>query len=164
MSANLTEPYVWRDLAACKSADPNLFFPERGQDVGPAKRICRDCPVREECLDFALSKRIKEGVWGGTSERQRRTMRPARPTAQHGTYGGTLLHKNAGEPSCADCRAWSAAKAARKRGSTTAPSLRKVQLPKPNSLRVQADGLPVPLKTRTSAPCGFEGASRSRRG
>lgn len=71
----------WRDLAACKGVDPELFFPERGDDTRPAKAICRGCDVRFECLEFALAGAEKFGVWGGLSERERRRIRRARTQA-----------------------------------------------------------------------------------
>ena len=62
----------WRADAACRDADPDLFFPsvaERPETKdareGRAKAICRDCPVREECLEYALRKREPWGIWGG---------------------------------------------------------------------------------------------------
>jgi WhiB family redox-sensing transcriptional regulator len=53
------------------------FFPERGQDSRPAKAVCAACLVRRECAAFALEHRIQHGIWGGTSERERRGLRPA---------------------------------------------------------------------------------------
>lgn len=52
--------------------DPALFFPERGEDAAEPKAVCRLCPVRTECLEHALRYREKQGVWGGTSDRDRR--------------------------------------------------------------------------------------------
>lgn len=62
----------WVAHAACRGADPNLFFPERGAPVGPAKAICRACPVRVECLTWALDNNETEGIWGGSSGKDRR--------------------------------------------------------------------------------------------
>src|SRR5271154_4694377 len=68
----------WQHLAACASEGKTtaMFFPTVGQDARPAYRICEGCPVKAECLAFALEHRITVGIWGGVSERQRRTMRP----------------------------------------------------------------------------------------
>lgn len=66
----------WQQHGACLASDPDTFFPERGEDSRPAKEICRGCPVRQECLDYALDTRQLYGIWGGTSERERRRMRP----------------------------------------------------------------------------------------
>ncbi len=67
----------WRLLAACWHADPELFFPVSGSgpsldQVTQAKVICADCPVRRQCLAFALDTRQEYGVWGGMSEEERR--------------------------------------------------------------------------------------------
>jgi WhiB family transcriptional regulator, redox-sensing transcriptional regulator len=65
----------WRELAACRGTDLNLFFPERGEWAGPARRVCAGCPVREPCLDYAITNRIVHGIWGGLTERERRALR-----------------------------------------------------------------------------------------
>jgi WhiB family transcriptional regulator, redox-sensing transcriptional regulator len=70
----------WRERAACRGLDPDLFYPERGADPKPAQRICADCPVREECLDYAMERR-EIGIWGGTSEQERRRMKRRRRLA-----------------------------------------------------------------------------------
>jgi len=71
---NIDRP-EWHANAACLGEDVEVFFPHRGEDVSEAKRICEGCPVRTECLAFALDTGQHFGVWGGTSERQRRRMR-----------------------------------------------------------------------------------------
>jgi WhiB family redox-sensing transcriptional regulator len=63
------------DGARAAGVDYDLFFPERGQSDKPAKAICATCPVREECLDYALGTKVEHGIWGGTSENQRRMLR-----------------------------------------------------------------------------------------
>lgn len=76
MSAHdLVELEAWQSRARCAGApDPGVWFPERGADVGEAKKICALCPVKAECLRYALEHRIQYGIWGGASERQRRRM------------------------------------------------------------------------------------------
>lgn len=69
----------WRESAACRGADPELFFPGRGNSLAPAKAVCRECPVRPECLEYALANGERQGVWGGTSERERRRIQRRRP-------------------------------------------------------------------------------------
>lgn len=71
---------AWHADAACNGSDTpqTAFFP--GQNTGSnataaARRLCNGCLVRTECLDFALANQIEFGVWGGTSENQRRTLR-----------------------------------------------------------------------------------------
>jgi WhiB family redox-sensing transcriptional regulator len=67
----------WRLAAACRGLDPKLFFPERGEDASTAKAVCARCPVRAECLADGFAE--KSGIWGGTSERERRQLRRTRP-------------------------------------------------------------------------------------
>jgi Transcription factor WhiB len=64
----------WRQQAACHGTDLNLFYPERGQSAGPARQVCAMCPVRQPCLEYALSNRITSGIWGGLTERERRPL------------------------------------------------------------------------------------------
>lgn len=61
----------WRRDAVCAQVDPELFFPEVGEPTAPAKRICAGCPVRVECLDYALDAREAHGVFGGLSAQER---------------------------------------------------------------------------------------------
>ncbi len=64
----------WRHLAACKDQPPDLFFPRSRADLGradKARRICQGCPVMRACLNDAL-RLHSEGVWGGTTQEQRR--------------------------------------------------------------------------------------------
>ena len=73
----------WDEEAACRSTDPDVFFPRddmkgRGHDVRAAKRICRGCPVRTQCLEFALEARLEHGVWGGLTDTERRSLRRSR--------------------------------------------------------------------------------------
>ena len=65
----------WRELAACRGIDLEVFFPERGESAGPARRVCAACPVRQPCLDYAISNRISHGIWGGLTERERCALR-----------------------------------------------------------------------------------------
>jgi WhiB family redox-sensing transcriptional regulator len=68
-------PVGWRYRAACRGADLNVFFPDRGQSAEHARQICASCPVRELCLDYALRHGIVHGIWGGLTERDRRALR-----------------------------------------------------------------------------------------
>jgi hypothetical protein len=52
-----------------------VFFPGRGQSAEPARQTCARCPVRQPCLEFALSHGIVHGIWGGLAERDRRALR-----------------------------------------------------------------------------------------
>jgi WhiB family redox-sensing transcriptional regulator len=62
----------WMAQGNCAERPPELFFPSDGVGVELAKRICSTCDVQDMCLEYALHNRIDHGVWGGTSERQRR--------------------------------------------------------------------------------------------
>jgi WhiB family redox-sensing transcriptional regulator len=76
----------WRDYAACRHADPELFFPIGAAGAGlvqadRAKRVCAGCPVRTVCLDWALTTGQAIGIWGGTVPEERRAMRAQRAPA-----------------------------------------------------------------------------------
>ncbi len=73
-----SQELAWQDLANCRGADPDLFFPERGASTRTAKSICRECSVRPECLEFAIVSSEKFGIWGAMSERERRRIRRQR--------------------------------------------------------------------------------------
>jgi WhiB family redox-sensing transcriptional regulator len=67
---------LWQIHASCRNIEnSNIFFPERGSSTKEPKAICAICPVREECLDYALMNGEKFGIWGGMSERERRKIR-----------------------------------------------------------------------------------------
>ena len=63
---------VWRQRAACRGVDPEIFYPASEEEAEEAKAICAECSVRETCLEYALANREREGVWGGATERERR--------------------------------------------------------------------------------------------
>ena len=67
--------FDWMARGRCRRMDPGLFFPSDGVGVRHAQEICAQCSVTPECLRYALEGRIDDGVWGGTSERQRRRLR-----------------------------------------------------------------------------------------
>ena len=71
----------WRDDAACRDQDTALFFPHNEDDAGAAKRICAVCPVRGDCLSWALATNQRDGIWGGMTERERRRERRLRQAA-----------------------------------------------------------------------------------
>ena len=66
---------AWMTLANCRGMDPQLFFPERGTNYLEARAVCDPCVVKQDCLDYALNNRERHGIWGGYSERERRTLR-----------------------------------------------------------------------------------------
>lgn len=69
----------WRAQAACSGYPNTLFFPSSdGVDEGSterAKTICAVCPVIDDCLEYALETNQRSGIWGGTSERERKSLR-----------------------------------------------------------------------------------------
>lgn len=73
----------WRADGACRTVDPDLFFPVAvgavaNKQIVKAQRICAGCPVRQQCLDFALRTREPAGIWGGTTPEERTRTRRAR--------------------------------------------------------------------------------------
>jgi WhiB family redox-sensing transcriptional regulator len=72
----LDTPPAWQDLALCAEVGWDLFFVDKGMPTHEAREVCSLCEVRAECLAYALDHG-EEGVWGGTSEYERRTMRPS---------------------------------------------------------------------------------------
>jgi WhiB family redox-sensing transcriptional regulator len=101
----------WLDQAKCKDQRPAVFFPTQGGDAATPKRICMACPVRQQCLDYALAQPELTGIWGGTSHRQREKIRWASPTpgkqrvARCGTESGYTRHRRWGEDPCDACKA-----------------------------------------------------------
>ena len=70
----------WRELAACRDSEPNLFFPIGStgpavEQIEAAKVICAACAVQDECLQYALESNQESGVWGGYAEDERRRLR-----------------------------------------------------------------------------------------
>ncbi|HZQ27797.1 MAG TPA: WhiB family transcriptional regulator [Acidimicrobiales bacterium] len=68
----------WKEQAACRGLDTNVFFSDDEAEVAQAKAVCAGCPVREACLQFALDSRQHDGVWGGLDELERRRLRRRR--------------------------------------------------------------------------------------
>ena len=79
----------WRDRAACRDADRDLFFPIGRDDVDrpeidAAREICARCPVLDDCLAYALATRQPDGVWGGMTTTERRTLARRRARMRRG--------------------------------------------------------------------------------
>lgn len=76
----------WTEDAVCAQADPDAFYPDKGGSSMAVKRLCNGdpaagtdpCPVRTQCLEQALRTNEAWGIWGGTSERDRRALRQQR--------------------------------------------------------------------------------------
>ncbi len=72
----------WRTKAACHGLDPQVFYPETDEEAEQAKAVCAQCSVQGACLEYALARREKDGIWGGCTERERRRIiRQRRRTA-----------------------------------------------------------------------------------
>ena len=70
---------TWRKRAACTGIDSDIFYPASEDE---AEAVCAVCPVQSACLEHALASREREGIWGGTTERERRRIhRQRRKTA-----------------------------------------------------------------------------------
>src|SRR6516165_698857 len=111
MGGRMTIPYIpaqrsdtpvtgaWRVHAACRRADPRLFFAAGPSEAAfaqaaQAKRVCAGCPVRAICLDWALTTGREIGVWGGTAPEERRALRAERARALTvATVGGPCDHQ-----------------------------------------------------------------------
>ncbi|MFI2507117.1 WhiB family transcriptional regulator [Streptomyces sp. NPDC018972] len=79
----------WREKASCRDVDPDLFFPIGNSgptllQIDEAKAVCHRCPVMEECLAQALTADPVAGIWGGTTEGERRAVgrRPVGPSGK----------------------------------------------------------------------------------
>lgn len=100
----------WMAEAACKGSGPEPFFPDSSDGI-PAEvlRLCSGCPVRDECLNYALADSELRGIWAGTTERQRRRMRQRagmkrlRQSPDHGSDAGYKQHERLGEDACRPC-------------------------------------------------------------
>jgi WhiB family redox-sensing transcriptional regulator len=142
-----TVPDDFKKDAACRGMDPELFMPSVGKHGKEAKEVCNGrtatrrtpglppCPVKDKCLEYCLSlPGPVVGIWGGTTERDRRIMK-REPVAtprrfHHGTAHGYRLHMEMKTPPCDACRrahndankAWRD----RARDKETMPALRKL--------------------------------------
>lgn len=94
--AQMAKDDTWRQKAVCRNLDPAIFFPEgEGAELNvlyaKAKRYCNECPVRQECLDYAMRAEVNEdshryGLFGGLTPSQRKKLR-ASTSGVHGKYG-----------------------------------------------------------------------------
>ncbi len=69
----------WQLRSLCAQTDHAIFFPEKGASPREAKRVCMECEVRSECLEYALENGERFGIWGGLSGRERRDLKKQRP-------------------------------------------------------------------------------------
>lgn len=100
---------TWEQSAACRGEDTNLFYDPREEHT--AKAVCVPCPVREQCLQHALSNEELFGVWGGKTENERRKIRKQhvnRPRGPElwrdcGTEKAYTRHRKHGSVPCQPC-------------------------------------------------------------
>ena len=100
--SNLFVDQPWADDALCAQTDPDTFFPDKGGSTREAKKVCAQCFVQAECLDWALTTNERFGIWGGLSERERRKVQHPEPAP-------------ACTVPCAECPDFFATEAGRKR-------------------------------------------------
>lgn len=123
----------WTAAAACRGMATGSFYPGQGESTSLPVTICQGCDVRRACLQYALLRNEKFGVWGGKSEKQRRVMRRLIKLnamtvdellevhadddgIAHGTPLGYRAHVRRQVAPCADCRrAWATYQAGKKR-------------------------------------------------
>jgi WhiB family redox-sensing transcriptional regulator len=74
LPADPSPPDMWQEQASCFGIDPDVFFPISEEEAGPALAFCGACKIRETCLAWALKNGERYGVWGGTTEQQRRRL------------------------------------------------------------------------------------------
>jgi WhiB family transcriptional regulator, redox-sensing transcriptional regulator len=74
VAAMADHDFEWRMAGACRGLNPDIFYPDEDDEADVAKAICESCVVQVACLEHALLRREKVGVWGGATERERRRM------------------------------------------------------------------------------------------
>jgi WhiB family transcriptional regulator, redox-sensing transcriptional regulator len=75
----------WAGRASCAETDPEIFFPPHGDPATEARQICARCPVRDECLAYALDADEQYGIWGGLDPDDRRSLGRRYPSQKPGT-------------------------------------------------------------------------------
>jgi WhiB family redox-sensing transcriptional regulator len=111
------EAEEWQAEALCAETDPEAFFPEKGGSTRAAKSICNGsknaapCPVKDQCLAYALEHDERFGIWGGLAERERRSLKRAQdpmprapqPPPTHGTAARAQWDRRHGATPCEAC-------------------------------------------------------------
>jgi WhiB family redox-sensing transcriptional regulator len=98
------KPQPWRSEAACKGEPVDVWFATQGHGVKVAKRICNTCPVRIDCLKWAVEEQINHGIYGGRTPRERRMLRRGSTSFEIcGTIEGANAHLDANQPLCPAC-------------------------------------------------------------
>lgn len=108
------KPKTWEKRASCLGFPAVIFYPEdiKPETSAQALEICRNCPVRLQCLEQALIRNESEGIWGGTLPQERRSIRRKKITASKylqvrcGTEDGYQRHKKTGQEICEECQTY----------------------------------------------------------
>lgn len=87
-------PADWREDGSCAQVDPELFYPEKNVSPKTAKKVCAACPVKDLCLEWALENDERYGVWGGTTENERKQLRKDRKESD-AIAAAQLAHESA---------------------------------------------------------------------
>lgn len=90
----------WMGRGTCSQVDPEMWFPEKGGSTREAKAVCAECPVRAACLQYAIDRDERDGVWGGLSYKQRRLLKTSRPCRSC----GAPVSNTGGARYCPTCR------------------------------------------------------------
>ncbi|AXQ51408.1 WhiB family transcription factor [Mycobacterium phage Aggie] len=85
------EPDDWTLGAACTQTDPEVFYPEKGESIEPARTICARCDVRAKCLEVALANDEGFGIWGGLTPNQRLALKRGRAFRACGYCGEQFM-------------------------------------------------------------------------
>ena len=117
--------FDWRHSARCRNEDPETLFVQ-GALQRDAREVCKGCPVRTECLAHALDNRVRFGVWGGMTERERRALLKRRPDV----ISWAALLESARRAAEASPAAEPAARAAPRRPSAPRPAEGPVAAPR----------------------------------
>lgn len=88
--AGTDNPFSWMDYGSCVGEDQDLWFPPEKSNAKTAKQICAACPVRLECLEYAVSANERYGVWGGLSYKERQAIRSYRRRAVLAAVPGAI--------------------------------------------------------------------------
>lgn len=75
---------TWSELVAdalCAEVDPEMFFPDEGRSNKAARKICGKCEIEEQCREWAVAHPRLDGIWGGTTERERQKIRMRKTAA-----------------------------------------------------------------------------------
>ena len=118
----------WMSDAACRDTDPNDWVTEHSTGMSKQREMCAECPVRQECLDYAMAEPTLKGMWGGLTATERTAIRGAARGGRRGpvpgskprkakcnTSAGYAAHRRRGEDACDLCKQAYAAKRAENR-------------------------------------------------